>query len=76
MEIHAFSTLGEVSGYFVISSFDITGVDCIYICLYVCTELIEETGRPPGLIFGMWRYFWPGSDKFESWKIFTHLTEL
>ena len=30
----------------------------------------EETGRPPGLIFGMWGDFWPGSDKFESWKIF------
>ena len=43
---------------------------------YLCTELIEETGRPPGLIFGMWGYFWPGSDKFESWKKFTHLTEL
>ena len=43
-----------------------------YMCIYmsVCSELIEETGRPPGLIFGMWRYFWPGSDKFESWKIF------
>ena len=36
----------------------------------ICTELIEETGRPPGLIFGMWGYFWPGSDKFESWKNF------
>ena len=41
---------------------------CIY--MSVCSELIEETGRPPGLISGMWRYFWPGSDKFESWKIF------
>ena len=38
--------------------------------MFVCSELIEETGRPPGLIFGMWRYFWPGSDKFESWKKF------
>ena len=36
--------------------------------MFICTELIEETGRPPGLIFGMWGYFWPGSDKFESWK--------
>ena len=42
----------------------------------ICSELIEETGRPPGLIFGMWGYFLPGSDKFESWKIFTHLTKL
>ena len=41
---------------------------CIY--MFICSELIEETGRPPGLIFGMWGYFWPGSDKFESWKIF------
>ena len=44
--------------------------------MFICTELIEETGRHPGLIFGMWGYFWPGSDKFESWKIFTHLTKL
>ena len=36
--------------------------------MFVCSELIEETGRPPGLIFGMWEYFGPGSDKFESWK--------
>ena len=44
----------------------------IYMCIYmsVCSELIEETGRPPGLIFGMWGYFWPGSDKFEFWKKF------
>ena len=47
---------------------------CIY--MFICTELIEETGRPPGLIFAMWRYFWSGSGKFESWKNFTHLTEL
>ena len=28
----------------------------IYMCIYmfICSELIEETGRPPGLIFGMW----------------------
>ena len=25
--------------------------------MFVCSELIEETGRPPGLIFGMWGYF-------------------
>ena len=35
MKIHAFITLGEkshfaISGYFVISGLDITGVDCIY----------------------------------------------
>ena len=38
--------------------------------MFIYTELIEETGRSPGLIFGMWGYIWPGSDKFESWKIF------
>ena len=41
---------------------------CIY--MFICSELIEESGRQPGLIFGMWGYFWSGSDKFESWKIF------
>ena len=39
----------------------------VYIYMFICSELIEETGRPPGLIFGMWGYFWPGSDKFEAW---------
>ena len=29
--------------------------------MFICSELIEETGRPP------WADFWPGSDKFESW---------
>ena len=28
---------------------------CIY--MFICSELIEETGSPPGLIFGMWGYF-------------------
>ena len=42
----------------------------------ICTELIEETGRSTGMIFGMCGYFWPGSDKFESWGNFTHLTVL
>ena len=41
---------------------------CIY--KFICSELIEETERPPGLIFCMWGYFWPGTDKFESWKNF------
>ena len=44
--------------------------------MFKCIELIEETGRPPGLIYGMYGYFWPGSDKFEFIKMFTHLTEL
>ena len=43
---------------------------CVYIYMFICSELIEETGRPPGQIFCMWGYFWPGSDKFEFWKIF------
>ena len=38
--------------------------------MFICTELIEETGRPPGLIFGKWEYFWPGTDKFEFWNFF------
>ena len=25
----------------------------IYMYMFICSELIEETGRPPGLIFGM-----------------------
>ena len=40
----------------------------IYIYMFICTELIEETVRPPWLIFGMWGYFWPGSGKFLSCK--------
>ena len=40
MKIKAVNTLGEIShfvisGYFVISVFDITGVDCIYIYIYI-----------------------------------------
>ena len=44
--------------------------------MFICTELIEETGRPPGMIFGMWGYFWPGSDSSSLGTKFTHLTEL
>ena len=36
--------------------------------MYICAESIEETGRPPGDIFGMWGYLWLGSGKFECWK--------
>ena len=43
---------------------------CVYIYMFICIELIEEAGRPPGLIFCMWGYFLPGSDKYESWKNF------
>ena len=38
--------------------------------MFIFTELIEETGRRPGLIFGMLRHFVPGSDMFEFWKKF------
>ena len=41
---------------------------CIYVC--ICTELIEETGRPPELIFGMRGYVWPSSDNFEFGNFF------
>ena len=36
--------------------------------MFICSELIEETGRPPGLIFGMWVHFWSGSDNLDFWK--------
>ena len=44
------------------------GGSTVYICVY-CTELIEETERPPRLILGMWGYFWPGSGKIETRKL-------
>ena len=43
--------------------------------MFVCTELIEETGRLSGLIFGMCEYFWPCSDMFEFGNFFAHLME-
>ena len=43
--------------------------------MFICTELIEETVRPPGLNFGMWGYFWPGSDKFEFKNFFHTFTK-
>ena len=33
-------------------------------CLYICNELIEETGGHRKLIFGMWESFGYGSSKF------------
>ena len=36
----------------------------IYIYIYICNELIEETARHRKLIFGMWEYFGYGSTKF------------
>ena len=41
-----------------------------YRYMFICTELIEETGRLPWLIFGICEYFWPGSDHFEFWEFF------
>ena len=49
---------------------------CVRIYMFICSELIEETGRPPGMIFGMCGYFWPGRTSSSIGKIFTHLTEL
>ena len=47
---------------------------CVY--MFICTELIEETGRPPELIFGIWGYLWPNSGSSSLGKILRHLTEL
>ena len=44
--------------------------------MFICTELIEETGKPTGLIFGMLGYFWPGSDNFEFWNFFNTFDEV
>ena len=44
--------------------------------MFICTELIEETGRPPGLIFGMWDIFGLARTSSSFGKNFTHLTEL
>ena len=44
--------------------------------MFICTELIEETGRSPGLILVCGDIFglaWTGS---SFGKKFTHLTEL
>ena len=43
---------------------------CRYSYKFIYSELIEETGRLQGLIFGIWGYLWLGSDKFEFWKNF------
>ena len=49
---------------------------CVRVYMSVCSELIEETGRPPGLIIGMWGYFGPGSESSSLGRNFTHLTKL
>ena len=43
---------------------------CMYRYMFKCTELIEETGIPPGQIFGLAR------TSSSLGKISTHLTEL
>ena len=50
-----------------------TRLMCIY--MFICTELIEETGRPPGLIFGR-DIFGLARTSSSLGKYFTHLTEL
>ena len=42
----------------------------VYICLYVCSELIEETGRFPNVIFGTRQQVW------VSTRNFSHLEKL
>ena len=42
--------------------------------MFICTELIEITGRPPGLIWHVGN-FCPGSDKFKFWKKFQTFDE-
>ena len=44
--------------------------------MFVYTELIEETGRPPRLIFSMWDIFCLARTSSSLGKEFTHLTEL
>ena len=44
--------------------------------MFICTELIEETGRPPGLIFGMWEYLCLARTSSSLGNFLTHLTKL
>ena len=50
----------------------------MYVCIYmfICTELIEETGRPPGLILACGDIFGLARAISSFGKNFTHLTEL
>ena len=45
-----------------------TRLMCVY--MFICTELIEVTGRSPGMIFGLAR------TSSSLGKKFTHLAEL
>ena len=51
-----------------------TQLICIY--MFICTELIEESGRPPGLIFGIGNIFGLAGTSLSLGKKFIHLTEL
>ena len=46
------------------------------IYMFICSELIEETGRPPGLIFGIMDIFGLARSGSCLGKTFTHLREL
>ena len=50
----------------------------MYMCIYmfICSELIEETGRPSMLIFSMWEYFGLARTSSTLGNFFTHLTKL
>ena len=39
---------------------------CIYIYIYICNELIEETAGRRRLIFGMWESFGYGMSKMST----------
>ena len=44
--------------------------------MFICTELIEETGRPPGLVLACGDIFGLARTNSSLGKKFTHLTEL
>ena len=44
--------------------------------MFKCTELIEETGRPPGLVFACSDIFGLARTISSFGNFFTHLTEL
>ena len=44
--------------------------------MFICTELIEETGRPPGLILACRNIFGLARTCSSLGNFFIHLTEL
>ena len=44
--------------------------------MFICTELIEETGRPPELFLACGHIFGLARASSSLGKTFTHLTEL